>query len=53
MEKQTYYVSVPYLTCTAYPGASSYDFKVELEPHEENPHRLKFHFIPYYMDELN
>ena len=69
MEKQTYYVSVPYLTCTAYPGAGSYDFKVELEPYkarvfhkifqriyrleESNMVRAHLPFIPYHMDELN
>ena len=69
MEKQTYYVSVPNLTCTAYPGARPYDFKVELEPHkarvfqklfqriymleESNMVRAHLPFLPYHMDELN
>ena len=69
MEKQTFYVSVPHLTCSAYPGALPYDFKLELEPHKarvfqrlfgyiyqlESSNMVRAHlpFIPYHMDELN
>lgn len=69
MEKQTYYVSVPHLTCSAYPGALAYDFKLELEPYKarvfqrlfdyihqlESSNMVRAHlpFIPYHMDELN
>ncbi len=69
MEKHMYYISVPHLTCTAYPGMRPYDFKMELEPHKarvfqklfasiyqlETSNMVRAHlpFIPYHMDELN
>ena len=69
MERQMYYISVPHLTCTAYPGAGPYNFKLELEPLKarvfqkifgqiyqlETSNMIRAHlpFIPYHMDELN
>ena len=52
MEKQTYYISVLHLTCTAYPSASSYNFRVELEPHKARVFQKIFHLI-YRLEESN